>query len=63
LARYVLSVMADGHTVADETLRAGGNDQARAQMQLRFAQCRPGESLRLTLDGVEIHRLGPRRAT
>jgi hypothetical protein len=55
--------MADGHTVADETLRAGGNDQARAQMQLRFAQCRPGESLRLTLDGVEIHRLGPRRAT
>ena len=44
-----------------EDLRAFNDEQARAQAQIRLARCREGDTLVLSLQGVERGRFGPRR--
>lgn len=59
---YNLSVLSDGVTVREEPVRATNDEQALAKAQLRLARCGAGESLVLSLAGVERHRLGPKRS-
>lgn len=58
---YRMSIVRYGHAVTEEPLRAITTEQAVAQLQLRLARCAPGDSIVLTLNGVEQRRLGPRR--
>ena len=59
---YRMSIVREGHAVTEEPLRAITTEQAVAQLQLRLARCAPGDSIVLTLNGVEQRRLGPRRS-
>jgi len=59
---YRMSILRAGLPVADESLRAITTDQAINQLQLRLARCPPGDTIVLSLNGVEQRRLGPRRS-
>ena len=59
---YHLSILRDGGAVREEPLRATNDEQALAKAQLRLARCGSGESLVLSLQGVERRRLGPKRS-
>ena len=54
-------VLKEGVAIADEPVRAVTAEQARTHLRLRLARCKPGETLVLTLNGVEQGRIGPRR--
>lgn len=58
---FQIAVLKDGAPVADEAVRAVTAEQARTHLRLRLARCKPGETLVLTLNGVEQGRIGPRR--
>lgn len=57
---YRLTTLRAGVDVNLEDLRAINDQQARAQAQIRLAGCREGETLVLSLTGVELGRFGPR---
>lgn len=58
---FELTVMRDERPLRRERIRAPGDEAAAIQAQLRFAACRPGESLFLDRDGSTRRVFGPKR--
>ena len=59
---YELTVVRDQRPIRREHIRAGGEEAATVQAQLRFASFRPGESVVLGRGGSTYRVFGPRRA-